>query len=88
LRRELARRAVPALLRAAGTGAVAGAGAALLAVVSSGPVGPGALERVGPAAWETGGAVALLVALGAAAVLLVPAGVGPRRAGSARSGEG
>ncbi|WP_298989524.1 DUF6350 family protein [uncultured Pseudokineococcus sp.] len=88
LRRELARRALPALLRAAGTGAVAGAGAALLAALSSGPVGPGALGRVGPVAWETGGAVGLLVALGAAAVLLVPAGVGPRRAGRARSGEG
>ncbi|MEJ5868981.1 DUF6350 family protein [Pseudokineococcus sp. 5B2Z-1] len=88
LRSELARRGLPALLRAAGTGAVAGAGAALLALLSSGPVGPGALGRVGPVAWQTGGAVGLLVALGAAAVLLVPAGVGPRRAVRARSDEG
>ncbi|MEJ5944427.1 DUF6350 family protein [Pseudokineococcus basanitobsidens] len=75
---EVLRRGRPALLRALGVGVVAGVGAALLAAASSGPVGPGALDVVGPRWWATGGAVGGLVLLGAAAALLAPGrGVAP-----------
>jgi len=73
---DLRRRWLPAVLRALGVGAVAGAGAGLLAALSSGPVGPGALAQVGPVWWQVAGSIGALVALGSALVLLVPAGVG------------
>ena len=47
-------------------------GAALVAAVSSGSLGPGRLEHVGPAAGTLALVVAVEVALGAAAMLLAP----------------
>ncbi|MEJ5914775.1 cell division protein PerM [Pseudokineococcus sp. 1T1Z-3] len=71
-RDELARRWRPALVRSSGVGAVAGAGAALLAAASSGPVGPGVLAVVGPVWWQTGAALGGLVLAGATLCLLLP----------------
>lgn len=54
------------------------AGAALLAVVASGALGPERLQHTGPAAGAFALAVAIEVALGAGAVLLAPRADGPR----------
>lgn len=51
-----------------------GGGAALLAAVSSGSLGPARLEHVGPAAGTLALVVAVEVALGAAAMLFAPRG--------------
>jgi len=63
---------VPRLAIAGGIAVLAAAGGALMAVLSSGSMGPGRLAEVGPMPWAVALALGLEVFIGAAILLLSP----------------